>query len=284
MRTVFVAGAFDDLHSRDVRLLEEAAGLGRVTVGLWTDDLVRAREKKPPKFPFEERLYLVQAIRHVMGVVPFNDLPPAGPPGQRPGNGPGLRSILDGLKPQICVTDEKRPWPELMACCDDLGIEVRGLAPDVISSFPPPPPLAIDESSGRPRVVVTGCYDWFHSGHVRFFEEASAFGDLYVGVGSDANLRLLKGEGHPLFPQDERAYLVQSVRHVRQAFIATGTGWMDAAPEMAVLKPRFYIVNEDGDRPEKREFCKDARIGYLVLSRTPKPGLPARDSTALRGF
>ena len=30
---------------------------------------------------------------------------------------------------------------------------------------------------------MTGCYDWFHSGHVRFFEEVSELGDLYVVAG-----------------------------------------------------------------------------------------------------
>jgi cytidyltransferase-like protein len=284
MAAVFVSGAFDDLRSRDVRFLEEAAKLGPVTAGLWTDDLVRAREKRPPKFPFDERLYILQAMRHVAAVVPLGDLSPAGSSDQRPGSRPGLRSVLEDLKPRLCVTDEQGPGPGLISRCQELGIEVRSLAQDVLSGFPSLPSLAVDEGSGRQRVVVTGCYDWFHSGHVRFFEEAAAFGDLYVGVGSDANLRRLKGQGHPLFPQDERAYLVRSVRHVRQAFIATGSGWMDAAPEMAVLRPHYYVVNEDGDRPEKREFCKAARIAYVVLSRRPKPGLPARDSSALRGF
>ena len=37
------------------------------------------------------------------------------------------------------------------------------------------------------RVVVTGCFDWLHSGHVRFFLDAAAHGDLYVVVGSDEN-------------------------------------------------------------------------------------------------
>jgi len=49
-------------------------------------------------------------------------------------------------------------------------------------------------SSTAKKVVVTGCYDWFHSGHVRFFEESSELGDLYVVIGSNANVRLLKGQ------------------------------------------------------------------------------------------
>ena len=146
------------------------------------------------------------------------------------------------------------------------------------------PSDAIAEQPSRKKVVVTGCYDWFHSGHVRFFEEVSELGDLYVVAGNDANVRILKGEGHPLLPQAERRYMVQSVRYVKQALISTGQGWMDAEPEIAVIRPDMYAVNEDGDKPEKREFCQTHGIQYVVLKRTPKAGLPRRQSTDLRGF
>lgn len=44
----------------------------------------------------------------------------------------------------------------------------------------------------RPIVMVSGCYDLLHTGHVAFFEEASKFGKLYVSVGNDANIEDLK--------------------------------------------------------------------------------------------
>ena len=37
----------------------------------------------------------------------------------------------------------------------------------------------------RPKVFVSGCYDLLHSGHVEFFRQAAAYGDLYVGIGSE---------------------------------------------------------------------------------------------------
>jgi len=103
-------------------------------------------------------------------------------------------------------------------------------------------------------------------------------------VGHDANIKLLKGEGHPMFPQDERRYMVQSVRFVKVVLVSSGWGWMDAEPEVAIIKPDIYAVNEDGDVPEKRAFCKEPGIEYVVLKRTPKEGLPRRLSTNLRGF
>jgi hypothetical protein len=59
---------------------------------------------------------------------------------------------------------------------------------------------------------------------------------------------------------------------------------MDAEPEIAVIQPTYYVVNEDGDQPEKREFCWAHGIEFVVMKRLPHAGLPARSSTELRGF
>ena len=150
-----------------------------------------------------------------------------------------------------------------------------------------PDPVANSElpaSTGQPKVIVTGCYDWFHSGHVRFFEEVSEFGELHVVVGHDANIELLKGEGHPMYKEDERCFVVGSIRFVHRAYVSSGNGWLDAEPEIERIKPDIYAVNEDGDVPEKSNFCKAHGIEYRVLKRTPKEGLPKRQSTDLRGF
>ena len=133
-------------------------------------------------------------------------------------------------------------------------------------------------------MLITGCYDWLHSGHVRFFEEVSEFGDVYAIVGHDANIELLKGAGHPQFKEDERRYMVGAIRDVKQCLVSTGHGWLDAEPEIRVIRPDYYAVNEDGDKGEKKAFCDANGIEYVVLKRVPKAGLPQRSSTDLRGF
>jgi glycerol-3-phosphate cytidylyltransferase-like family protein len=87
-----------------------------------------------------------------------------------------------------------------------------------------------------------------------------------------------------LLPQEERRYVAGSVRYVTQALVSTGEGWLDADPEIRRLQPDIYAVNEDGDKGGKREYCAKLGLEYLVLKRTPAPGLPARTSTNLRGF
>jgi hypothetical protein len=78
--------------------------------------------------------------------------------------------------------------------------------------------------------------------------------------------------------------MVQAVRYVHQALVSSGSGWMDAEPEVERIKTDIYVVNEDGDKPEKREFCVAHGLEYVVLKRTPKTGLPRRASSDLRGF
>ena len=78
--------------------------------------------------------------------------------------------------------------------------------------------------------------------------------------------------------------MVQAVRSVSQAFIGSGSGYLDVEPEIERVSPDIYLVNQDGDRPEKREFCRTHDLQYVVLPRLPKDGLPARQSTHLRGF
>ena len=78
--------------------------------------------------------------------------------------------------------------------------------------------------------------------------------------------------------------MVSAVRYVTCALISSGMGWMDAEPEVIKYKPDSYLVNEDGDRPIKQEFCKKHNLEYIVLKRTPAEGLIRRSSTDLRGF
>lgn len=264
-----VSGAFDDLRSRQLRFLQEASRLGELTVLLWPDEMAAAWTGAAPKFTYAERSYFLSAVRYVSRVL-------AAPAGL----------AVDTLPPdcgaRVWVDTEETSRPSRQKFARALGLDYQLIPEAALREFPEPPPMP--SPPGRKKVVVTGCYDWFHSGHVRFCEEVSAYGDLYVVVGHDANIRLLKGAGHPLLTQEERRYVVGSIKHVKQALISTGEGWLDADPEIQRLRPQIYAVNEDGDKGGKREYCERNGMEYLVLRRAPAPGLPRRSSTDLRGF
>jgi len=266
---VIVSGGFDDVRSRDLRFLEEAAKLGDVTVVLWPDALLEKHTGRRPKFPLSERAYFLRAVRYVAKVIE----------GQAAEN---IDSLPDNIAADIWADYHPATNAHRAAFATGRHLHYRVFTDDDLKGFPDPAPMP--SPPGRKKVIATGCYDWFHSGHVRFTEEVSAYGDLYIVVGHDANIRLLKGEGHPLLTAAERRYVVGSIKYVKQALIATGDGWLDADPEIRRLKPDIYAVNEDGDKGGKREYCEKLGIEYLVLKREPAPGLPRRSSTDLRGF
>lgn len=128
---------------------------------------------------------------------------------------------------------------------------------------------------------MSGCYDLLHSGHVEFFRQASAYGDLYVGIGSDATVLHYKNH-KTLYPEQERLFMVKAIRYVKDAFINAGDGVMDFVPTVEALKPDVFVVNADGSTEEKRRFCEERGIEYVVLQRTPAEGLKARSSTDLK--
>ena len=131
------------------------------------------------------------------------------------------------------------------------------------------------------KVFVSGCFDMLHSGHVAFFEEAAQLGDLYVGIGSDSTIQQLKGR--PSVNTDkERLFMVKAIKHVKNAWINSGSGLLDFTKEIQELKPDIFFVNEDGFTPDKIKLCHEIGAKLVVRKRTPHDGLPVRSTTELR--
>lgn len=134
---------------------------------------------------------------------------------------------------------------------------------------------------GNKKVFVSGCYDLLHSGHVEFFQQASQFGDLYVGIGSDATYQEYKHR-KPMFPQEERLFMVRNIKAVKEAYINEGSGVIDFIPTLDIVKPDVFVVNAEGGSEEKRRLCAERGIEYIELQRTPHAGLEARSSSSLK--
>ncbi len=120
-----------------------------------------------------------------------------------------------------------------------------------------------------------------HSGHVAFFREAAQYGDLYVALGSDKTIFDLKGR-ETVNDEHERLFMVKAVAWVKDAFISRGSGILDFESELREMHPDYFVVNADGNTPEKCALCNELEIEYVILERKPYEGLSARSTTALR--
>lgn len=133
----------------------------------------------------------------------------------------------------------------------------------------------------RPKVMVSGCFDMLHSGHVAFMQEAAAYGDLYVCIGSDATIYGLK-QRWTINDEHERAYMIRALGCVHEVRVNSGSGTIDFLSEFDSIRPDVFVVNEDGHTPEKEALCHQHGVRYVVLKREPHGVLKPRSTTSIR--
>jgi cytidyltransferase-like protein len=130
------------------------------------------------------------------------------------------------------------------------------------------------------RVFISGTFDLLHSGHVTFLQQAAMYGELFVGVGSDASI--LKYKGHnPIYSEEERLFMLRSLKCVTEAWINSGEGPLDFIEDLEHTVPDIHICNEDQDSEERKLICQDLGIEYIVLKRNTIKGLHVRSTTNL---
>ena len=118
------------------------------------------------------------------------------------------------------------------------------------------------------RIVLTnGCFDLLHVGHIFSLEKASELGEeLWVAVNSDSSVRLLKGGNRPIFSQEQRAYMLQSLKCVSLVFIFENE---NLAKEITALKPDVYVKSGDYSlktlNPDEREALESvgSKINFV---------------------
>jgi D-glycero-beta-D-manno-heptose 1-phosphate adenylyltransferase len=75
--------------------------------------------------------------------------------------------------------------------------------------------IASARASGARIVLANGCFDVLHVGHVRYLAGARELGDiLVVGINSDEQVAIQKGEGRPVLTAPERAEIVAALESV----------------------------------------------------------------------
>ena len=166
---VFVSGSFDDIKAHQVRFLERASKLGSLTVDLWSDETIHHLTGKAPKFTQEERFYFVKSVRYVSQVI----LP----------TGTVKKDTIPTdniVQPTSWAVMEEDDTLQKRAFCAAHQLKYIVLKDEGLADFAQIAAYSENKPTSKKKVIVTGCFDWLHSGHIRFFEETSALGDLYV--------------------------------------------------------------------------------------------------------
>lgn len=135
-------------------------------------------------------------------------------------------------------------------------------------------------AGGEKITLANGAFDLLHVGHVRYLHAAKRLGGkLVVAINSDESVRVLKGEGRPVMPGEERAEILAAlsdvdaviifpepdvrglVREIRPDIHAKGTDYTpDSVPE------RDTVV-ECGGRVEIVGDPKDHSTSQIIRTR-----------------
>ncbi len=118
-------------------------------------------------------------------------------------------------------------------------------------------------------VMVNGCFDTLHYGHVLHLEAAGKLGNrLVVALTSDRYVREQKGPGRPVFTQYERAHMLRALRCVDEVIISD-----EPTPASVILKvmPNVYVKGIDykGKRIAETALVESLG-GRVVFTETPK--------------
>lgn len=122
---------------------------------------------------------------------------------------------------------------------------------------------------GKKVVFANGCYDLLHVGHIRYLQDARAFGDvLVVALNTDASVRKLKGRLRPLMPLKERAELVSALACVD---FVTSFPEFRAEKTLKILRPDIQAKGTDytPDKVPEARLMKSLG-GRVVIAGDPK--------------
>jgi D-glycero-beta-D-manno-heptose 1-phosphate adenylyltransferase len=145
--------------------------------------------------------------------------------------------------------------------------------------------IAKARDAGARIVLANGCFDVLHVGHVRYLAGARKLGDiLVVGVNSDEQVAIQKGQGRPVLPALERAEILAALESVTYVTIfeeptveqlllalkpdvhAKGTDYTaDSVPERDVVRSyggRVAIVGDPKDHSTSEII---ARLGGVAV-------------------
>jgi len=119
-------------------------------------------------------------------------------------------------------------------------------------------------AAGRELVFTNGCFDILHRGHVEYLAFARAQGGaLCVGLNSDASVRRSKGPSRPVNCQEDRAFVVGSLRTVDFVVIFDEDEPKDL---IAKILPQVLVKGKDWAHYVSGREVVEAHGGRVVLA------------------
>ena len=101
-------------------------------------------------------------------------------------------------------------------------------------------------------VLVGGCYDILHIGHLRFLSKAKKLGDiLVVGIDDDGFIKKTKGNHRPIVTEKQRVELLLGLKAVDYVFVTNRALYDDE--NLKKINPNFLVFGKEKGKIKRRK-------------------------------
>lgn len=130
------------------------------------------------------------------------------------------------------------------------------------------------------KVLVGGCFDLLHFGHISFLKQAKALGDyLVVALESDENARRMKGDNRPIHNQKQRKEMLEALSVVNEVLMLPPMKTNEEYDALVNrIKPAIIAVTEGDPILDKKKNQAEAVGAQLVV--IPKIHTPSTSQLA----
>src|SRR5262245_41066266 len=152
-------------------------------------------------------------------------------------------------------------------------LPVRGVEAACFRSLPGYYPHRTIMNPKTKHVVVTGGFDDIRSSHLRFFEEASKFGEVTVLLWSDDAIRASGGKA-PCLSLAERLYFLNAIRFITSVQPCDELLALKSMPSVGSALAEIWIDLPGQLNSDRHAFCRRRGVDYHVLSQDQLGGFP----------
>lgn len=122
-------------------------------------------------------------------------------------------------------------------------------------------------SENKKLVLVGGCFDILHFGHINFLREAKKHGDyLVVALESDENVRRIKGDNRPIHTQTQRKEMLEALEFVDEVKMLPPMNTDDDYNNLVQeIKPTIIAITEGDPIVDKKQKQSDSIGAKLII-------------------
>jgi cytidyltransferase-like protein len=130
----------------------------------------------------------------------------------------------------------------------------------------------ITEDKYMKKVLVGGSFDILHSGHLELLKIAKSYGDyLVVMLTSDERIRYKKHHALPIYNQEDRKNIIESLKMVDEAIIIDDEPNINIAIKaLKLIKPDIYVRTNEVNKEtfsEEVALCNKLCIEIILIDR-----------------